>query len=165
MSFNHIPLFNYIYIVALEGISCLWHQFRPFYLMCTYFPSINFSNYSYCSSIIMEPLFYWHVYSLTQKMSSSIVTDLWMLMSSSPDGKSLVFLSAHSSVNTGAHSATNSLHRIDWPRDGKLSFSETIVDVVRSCMPFSFLNIKLMINVKIRWPIDFLWTSFFCVMV
>ncbi|KAG6574947.1 Acylamino-acid-releasing enzyme, partial [Cucurbita argyrosperma subsp. sororia] len=64
------------------------------------------------------------IYNLTQNISSAFSPRF------SPDGKSLVFLSAHSSVNTGAHSATNSLHRIDWPRDGKLSFSENIVDVV-----------------------------------
>lgn len=50
----------------------------------------------------------------------------------SPGGKSLVFLSAKSAVDSGAHSATNSLHRIDWPADGKLQSSLNIFDVVRS---------------------------------
>ena len=49
---------------------------------------------------------------------------------SSPDGKFLVFLSAKSSVDSGAHSATDSLHRIDWPTDGKPCPSANIVDVV-----------------------------------
>ncbi|KAL2325544.1 hypothetical protein Fmac_024602 [Flemingia macrophylla] len=40
--------------------------------------------------------------------------------STSQDGKFLVFLSAKSVVDTGVHNATNSLHRIDWPTDGKL---------------------------------------------
>nr|XP_019709014.1 acylamino-acid-releasing enzyme 1 isoform X1 [Elaeis guineensis] len=48
----------------------------------------------------------------------------------SPDGRSLVFLSAKSAVDSGAHSATNSLHRIDWPADGKLQSSLNIIDVV-----------------------------------
>ncbi|CAK9168519.1 unnamed protein product [Ilex paraguariensis] len=46
----------------------------------------------------------------------------------SPDGKFLVFLSAKSSVDSGAHSATDSLHRIDWPTDGKQC--PEVVDVV-----------------------------------
>ncbi|XP_038972532.1 acylamino-acid-releasing enzyme 1 isoform X3 [Phoenix dactylifera] len=48
-----------------------------------------------------------------------------------PDGKSLVFLSAKTAVDSGAHSATNSLHRIDWPADRKLQSSLNIIDVVR----------------------------------
>ncbi|XP_042481001.1 acylamino-acid-releasing enzyme-like isoform X2 [Macadamia integrifolia] len=48
----------------------------------------------------------------------------------SPDGKSLVFFSAKSSVDSGAHCATESLHRIDWPTDGKPCSSAVIVDVV-----------------------------------
>ncbi|KAK7279306.1 hypothetical protein RJT34_24354 [Clitoria ternatea] len=48
----------------------------------------------------------------------------------SPDGKFLVFLSARSSVDSGAHSATNSLHRIDWPKDTKLYQSMKIHDVI-----------------------------------
>ncbi|KAH0993897.1 hypothetical protein GBA52_005380 [Prunus armeniaca] len=39
------------------------------------------------------------------------------------------FLSARSSVDSGAHSATDSLHRIDWPIDGLLSHLQKIVDV------------------------------------
>ncbi|XP_021753083.1 acylamino-acid-releasing enzyme-like [Chenopodium quinoa] len=48
----------------------------------------------------------------------------------SPDGKFLIFLSAKASIDSGAHSATNSLHRIDWPTDGNLNLSSKIVDVV-----------------------------------
>lgn len=42
-----------------------------------------------------------------------------------------MFLSAKSSVDSGAHSATDSLHRIDWPTNGNFSSLEKIVDVVR----------------------------------
>ncbi|CAO2813761.1 unnamed protein product [Amaranthus hypochondriacus] len=48
----------------------------------------------------------------------------------SPDGKFLVFLSAQASIDTGAHSATNSLHRIDWPCDENPNPLSKIVDVV-----------------------------------
>ncbi|OWM71627.1 hypothetical protein CDL15_Pgr005814 [Punica granatum] len=48
----------------------------------------------------------------------------------SPDGKYLLFLSCKSSVDSGAHSATNSLHRIHWLIDGKLNSSETLYDVI-----------------------------------
>lgn len=44
----------------------------------------------------------------------------------------LVFLSAKSAVDTGAHSATNSLHRMDWPGDGKPCSSGNVIDVVTS---------------------------------
>ncbi|GMP77223.1 hypothetical protein CsSME_00033570 [Camellia sinensis var. sinensis] len=62
--------------------------------------------------------------NLTQSISSAFFPCF------SPDGKYLVFLSAKSSVDSGAHSATDSLHRIDWPTDGKLDPSAKIVDVV-----------------------------------
>ncbi|GAB2217649.1 hypothetical protein Drorol1_Dr00000852 [Drosera rotundifolia] len=48
----------------------------------------------------------------------------------SPDGKILVFLSTKSSVDSGAHCATDSLHRLDWPSDGKPAQSLKIIDVV-----------------------------------
>ncbi|KAF6173421.1 hypothetical protein GIB67_027116 [Kingdonia uniflora] len=54
----------------------------------------------------------------------------------SPDGTLLVFLSAKSSVDTGAHSATDSLHRIYWPTDGKPCPSTKIIDVVPVVMSF-----------------------------
>ncbi|MCL7048160.1 hypothetical protein MKW94_022360 [Papaver nudicaule] len=62
--------------------------------------------------------------NLTQGISSAFFPRF------SPDGKSLVFLSAKSAVDTGAHSATDSLHRIDWPSDGKPRMSLKLVDVV-----------------------------------
>ncbi|XP_043692144.1 acylamino-acid-releasing enzyme-like isoform X1 [Telopea speciosissima] len=62
--------------------------------------------------------------NLTESISSAFFPRF------SPDGKSLVFLSAKSSVDSGAHSATDSLHRIDWPTDGKPCSSAAIVDVV-----------------------------------
>lgn len=43
-----------------------------------------------------------------------------------------MFLSAKSSVDSGAHSATDSLHKIEWPSDGKLGPSLKISDVVCS---------------------------------
>ncbi|KAL4285546.1 hypothetical protein GQ457_16G029420 [Hibiscus cannabinus] len=62
--------------------------------------------------------------NLTQSISSAFVPRF------SPDGKLLVFLSAKASVDSGAHNATNSLHRIEWPADGKLSSSTKIIDVI-----------------------------------
>ncbi|KAK6161417.1 hypothetical protein DH2020_004798 [Rehmannia glutinosa] len=64
------------------------------------------------------------VINLTQSISSAFFPRL------SPDGKFLVFLSAKSSVDSGAHSATESLHKIQWPSNGKLDPSLKIVDVV-----------------------------------
>ncbi|KAI0516333.1 hypothetical protein KFK09_009005 [Dendrobium nobile] len=48
----------------------------------------------------------------------------------SPDGKHLVFLSARSAVDSGAHWATNSLHRMDWPADGRPDSSAEVSCVV-----------------------------------
>ncbi|XP_003573923.1 acylamino-acid-releasing enzyme 1 isoform X1 [Brachypodium distachyon] len=48
----------------------------------------------------------------------------------SPDGKFLVFISAKSAVDSGAHNATNSMHKVDWPADGKLEGSLSVADVV-----------------------------------
>jgi acylaminoacyl-peptidase len=41
-----------------------------------------------------------------------------------------VFISAKSAVDSGAHNATNSMHRIKWPTDGKLNGSLDVDDVV-----------------------------------
>nr|XP_043633501.1 acylamino-acid-releasing enzyme isoform X2 [Erigeron canadensis] len=46
-----------------------------------------------------------------------------------PDGKFLVFLSAKSAVDSGAHNATNSLHRTEWKSEGQPSPAK-IVNVV-----------------------------------
>ncbi|CAL0328083.1 unnamed protein product [Lupinus luteus] len=62
--------------------------------------------------------------NLTQTISSAFFPRF------SPDGKFLVFLSSRSSVDSGAHSATNSLHRIDWSSDIKLSQSREVYDVI-----------------------------------
>ncbi|KAI3854713.1 hypothetical protein MKX03_028091 [Papaver bracteatum] len=62
--------------------------------------------------------------NLTQGISSAFLPQF------SPDGKSLVFLSAKSAVDTGAHSSTDSLHRIDWPTDWKPHVSLKLVDLV-----------------------------------
>ncbi|KAM3708097.1 hypothetical protein ACJW31_02G073000 [Castanea mollissima] len=64
------------------------------------------------------------VFNLTQQISSAFFPRF------SPDGKCLVFLSARSSVDSGAHSATDSLHRIDWSTDVTLWSSAKIVDVI-----------------------------------
>eukprot|EP00262_Sarcandra_glabra_P004005 TRINITY_DN1494_c0_g1_i2.p1 TRINITY_DN1494_c0_g1~~TRINITY_DN1494_c0_g1_i2.p1 ORF type:complete len:835 (+),score=147.70 TRINITY_DN1494_c0_g1_i2:156-2507(+) len=64
------------------------------------------------------------VVHLTQGISSAFFPRF------SPDGKSLIFLSAKSAVDSGAHWATNSLHRMDWPGVGKQCPSLKIVDVV-----------------------------------
>jgi acylaminoacyl-peptidase len=56
----------------------------------------------------------------------------------SPDGKYLVFISAKSAVDSGAHNATNSLHRIEWCTDGKLDGSLGVADVVWTPTPFAF---------------------------
>jgi acylaminoacyl-peptidase len=41
-----------------------------------------------------------------------------------------VFISAKSAVDSGSHNATNSMHRIKWPTDGKLNGSLDVDDVV-----------------------------------
>uniref|UniRef100_A0A7N2LY09 acylaminoacyl-peptidase n=1 Tax=Quercus lobata TaxID=97700 RepID=A0A7N2LY09_QUELO len=51
------------------------------------------------------------VFNLTPQINSAFFPTF------SPGGKYLVFLSARSSVDSGAHSATDSLHRIDWSTD------------------------------------------------
>ncbi|KAL4643377.1 hypothetical protein ACB092_02G087700 [Castanea dentata] len=64
------------------------------------------------------------VFNLTQQISSAFFPTF------SPDGKYLLFLSARSSVDSGAHSATDSLHRINWSTDVTLWPSVKIVDVI-----------------------------------
>ncbi|XP_019059085.1 PREDICTED: acylamino-acid-releasing enzyme isoform X2 [Tarenaya hassleriana] len=65
------------------------------------------------------------LYNLTKSVSSGLFPRF------SKNGKFIIFLSAKSAVNSGAHWATESLHRIDWPSDGKLTESTNVVDVVR----------------------------------
>ncbi|KAL6185036.1 hypothetical protein ACLB2K_041171 [Fragaria x ananassa] len=64
------------------------------------------------------------VVNLTQSISSAFFPRF------SPDGKLLLFLSARSSVDSGAHSATDSLHKIDWPVDGVPCSSMEVFDVI-----------------------------------
>ncbi|XP_044484108.1 acylamino-acid-releasing enzyme-like isoform X2 [Mangifera indica] len=64
------------------------------------------------------------VVNLTQSINSAFFPRF------SPDGKVLVFLSAKCSVDSGVHCATNSLHRVDWAVNRKLSTSKNIVDVI-----------------------------------
>lgn len=47
----------------------------------------------------------------------------------SPDGRFLLFLSAKSAVESGAHCATNSLHRMNWSSTGKPDLAN-IIDLV-----------------------------------
>ncbi|KAH7522218.1 hypothetical protein FEM48_Zijuj07G0115100 [Ziziphus jujuba var. spinosa] len=56
----------------------------------------------------------------------------------SPDGKFLVFFSGRSSVESGAHSCTKSLHRIEWPMDENKFKSVKIVDAVSSSVLIFF---------------------------
>lgn len=49
----------------------------------------------------------------------------------SPNGKLLVFLSCQAAVNSGLHTATNSLHSISWPAGGVISMPMRIKDVVK----------------------------------
>ncbi|KAL0348931.1 UNVERIFIED_CONTAM: Acylamino-acid-releasing enzyme [Sesamum angustifolium] len=64
------------------------------------------------------------IVNLTQSISSALFPRF------SQDGKFLVFLSAKSAVDSGAHLATDSLHKIEWPSDGNLGPSLKIIDVV-----------------------------------
>ncbi|KAL8265639.1 hypothetical protein R6Q59_002983 [Mikania micrantha] len=63
------------------------------------------------------------VIKLTQGTSSAFLPRF------TPDGKFLVFLSAKTCVDTGAHSATHSLHKIEWDTKGEPSPAK-IADVV-----------------------------------
>ncbi|KAI7747553.1 hypothetical protein M8C21_015238 [Ambrosia artemisiifolia] len=65
------------------------------------------------------------VINLTQGISSAFLPRF------TPDGKFLVFLSAKTCVDTGAHSATQSIHKIEWNNEGEPS-SAKIVDVWES---------------------------------
>ncbi|XP_010440446.1 PREDICTED: acylamino-acid-releasing enzyme-like [Camelina sativa] len=64
------------------------------------------------------------IHNLTKSISSGFCPRF------SKDGKFLVFVSAKTAVDSGAHWATESLHRIDWPSDGKLPESTNIIDVI-----------------------------------
>ncbi|KAL8481600.1 hypothetical protein ACS0TY_027927 [Phlomoides rotata] len=68
------------------------------------------------------------IVNLTQSISSALYPHF------SPDGKFLAFVSAKCSVDSGAHLATESLHMIEWPSDGKLGQSFIIIDVVPAVM-------------------------------
>jgi acylaminoacyl-peptidase len=49
---------------------------------------------------------------------------------SSQDGKILLFLSAKQAVNSGAHNATDSLHKMNWPSDWKMDKELHVTEVV-----------------------------------
>lgn len=63
---------------------------------------------------------------------------MFILYFSSPDRKFLVFFSGRSSVESGAHSCTKSLHRIEWTMDEKKFTSLKIGDVVSSSVLIFF---------------------------
>ncbi|KAK7243155.1 hypothetical protein RIF29_37943 [Crotalaria pallida] len=83
---------------------------------------------SKANEIVIHPTEDAQALNLTQTINSAFFPRF------SPDGKFLVFLSARSSVDSGAHSATNSLHRIDWPSDVRLSQSTKVYDVISVVM-------------------------------
>ncbi|KDP40266.1 hypothetical protein JCGZ_02264 [Jatropha curcas] len=64
------------------------------------------------------------VINLTQSISSAFFPLF------SPDGRFLVFMSAKTSVDSGAHSATDSLHKIEWPVNRQLSSAAKVADVI-----------------------------------
>ncbi|KAL0457100.1 UNVERIFIED_CONTAM: Acylamino-acid-releasing enzyme, partial [Sesamum latifolium] len=66
--------------------------------------------------------------SIIIKLTESISSAFFPCFSQ--DGKFLVFLSAKSAVDSGAHLATDSLHKIEWPSNGNLGPSLKIIDVV-----------------------------------
>ncbi|KAL0348932.1 UNVERIFIED_CONTAM: Acylamino-acid-releasing enzyme [Sesamum angustifolium] len=93
------------------------------------------------------------IIKLTQSISSAFFPCF------SPDGKFLVFLSAKSSVDSGAHSATESLHKVEWPSDGKLAASLKIIDVVLSLLAslqFDIMKIPVR-NVSENLTKEVLW--------
>ncbi|XP_006414693.2 acylamino-acid-releasing enzyme [Eutrema salsugineum] len=65
------------------------------------------------------------IHNLTKSISSGFSPRF------SKDGKFLLFLSAKTAVDSGAHWATESLHKIDWPSDGKFTESVNIVNVTQ----------------------------------
>ncbi|XP_047093825.1 acylamino-acid-releasing enzyme 2-like [Lolium rigidum] len=72
--------------------------------------------------------------------SASVVANLTPSISSaffprfSKDGKLLVFLSSKCAVDSGAHNATDSLHKINWPSDWKTDEHLDMIDVVPPVM-------------------------------
>ncbi|KAM3317305.1 hypothetical protein ACQJBY_035126 [Aegilops geniculata] len=72
----------------------------------------------------------------SKSVSASVATNLTPSISSalfprfSKDGKLLVFLSSKRAVDSGAHNATDSLHRINWPSDWKAEQQLSVTDVV-----------------------------------
>ncbi|VAI53529.1 unnamed protein product [Triticum turgidum subsp. durum] len=72
----------------------------------------------------------------SESVPASVATNLTPSISSaffprfSKDGELLVFLSSKRAVDTGAHNATDSLHRIDWPSDWKAEQQLSVIDVV-----------------------------------
>lgn len=107
------------------------HIIRLFLIACTLFCYLKEANEF--SDIILA---YWSqdVKRISNQLLPCKITIL------SPDGKYLLFLSAKSAVDSGAHWATNSLHKIDWPVDGELSLDRSIVDVVSYQLPLVFLS-------------------------
>lgn len=57
-----------------------------------------------------------------------------------------MFISAKSAVDSGSHNATNSMHRIEWPADGKLDGSLDVADVVWDPFFFNYDFLVLLID-------------------
>ncbi|KNA08562.1 hypothetical protein SOVF_161600 [Spinacia oleracea] len=100
------------------GMKYCYNRPCALYVACSPFDELAGDDVDYRCNKDLE------VVILTQGINSAFAPIF------SPDGKSLVFLSAKASIDSGAHSATNSLHRIDWPSDGNSNPSSEIVDVV-----------------------------------
>ncbi|CAH8385394.1 unnamed protein product [Eruca vesicaria subsp. sativa] len=65
------------------------------------------------------------IHNLTKSISSGFSPRF------SKDGKFLMFLSAKTAVDIGAHWVAESLHKVNWPSDGKLTESTDIIDVIQ----------------------------------
>ncbi|XP_011091099.1 acylamino-acid-releasing enzyme-like isoform X2 [Sesamum indicum] len=111
------------------------------YLVFVGWPSTRKFGVKYCSNrpcalyAVKAPSFISEA-SATSNAADSLIINLTQSISSalfpcfSQDGKFLVFLSAKSAVDSGAHLATDSLHKIEWPSDGNLGPFLKIIDVV-----------------------------------
>ncbi|XLR04084.1 hypothetical protein HN51_058913 [Arachis hypogaea] len=88
-----------------------------------------------CSSLLNSRIAYTEAYSnhklcpLSKIQVGAQNYDDHFGISTSPNGKFHVFLSAKSAVDSGVYNATNSLHRIDWPTCGKLTTNCIMISV------------------------------------
>lgn len=114
----------------------------------------GFQKYWYCTilkKIVSILAIVWN--QKTNVIPGGRGTDFWSMQRNSylsevfvdvfsPSGKLLVFLSCQAAVNSGVHTATNSLHSISWPGDAVLSSPIQIKDVVQFSTSYCFrLNV------------------------